>query len=102
MEAKDQFLGYIGDYRVHDSKIEGIVLENTLLTVTLRSYEGEAIAVKFYGVQTMNFIRPIGMMLYSISEMNENAPFRKFHFANWEDDDNASLEIVAEQVEIIM
>ncbi|UKS29630.1 hypothetical protein LOZ80_12115 [Paenibacillus sp. HWE-109] len=102
MEEKDQFLGYLGDYRVHDSKIEGIFWENTILIVTLRSCEGEVVVVKFYGVQTINSNRPIGMMLYSVSEMKENEPFRKFLFVNWDEEDNASFEIVAEQIEFIV
>ncbi|OPH47018.1 hypothetical protein BC351_40490 [Paenibacillus ferrarius] len=102
MEEKDQFLGFIGDYRIHDSKIEGILWENTNLTVALRSYEGEVVVFKFYGVQTINSNRPIGMMLNSVSEMKKNEPFRKFLFANWDEDDNASFEIVAEQVEFIV
>ncbi|MBP1963394.1 hypothetical protein J2Z65_002610 [Paenibacillus aceris] len=59
MEEEDQFLGYIGDYRVHDSKIERILWENTNLIVALRSYEGEVVDVKFYGVRTINSNRPI-------------------------------------------
>jgi len=99
MKEEEQFLGYIGDYRVHDSKIEGILCENTNATVTLRGYEGELITVHFYGVQNMHFNRPIGMMLYAISEMKANEPMRKFLFANWDDEDNASFEILAERVE---
>ncbi|TXK85771.1 hypothetical protein [Paenibacillus sp. N3.4] len=98
MEEK-KFIAYTGDYRVHDSKIEGILWENENLSVFLRSYKGEALVVRFYGVKTIHSNRPLGMMLYAISEMKCHDPLRKFIFGNWDERDDASLEIVAEQVD---
>ncbi|MDU0202035.1 hypothetical protein ACYEXS_24445 [Paenibacillus sp. MAH-36] len=98
---EDQFLTYIGDFRIHDSKIECIYWEDNILSVTLKGYEGGAILIKFTGVQTVNSNRPLGMMLYAISEMSKSGPYRKFLFANWRDDDDASLEIISEDVEVL-
>ncbi|WP_426451962.1 hypothetical protein ACP26L_07760 [Paenibacillus sp. S-38] len=97
----EEFLAYIGDYRIHDSNVESILWENTLLSVTLKGYEGERIVIKFNGVQTINSNRPLGMMLYALSEMRINGPYRKFLFANWRDEDDASLEVIAEDVEVL-
>jgi len=36
------------------------------------------------------------MILYSISEMEEQPPFRKFVFVNYDEEDDSSLEIVAQ------
>lgn len=35
------------------------------------------------------------MVLYSISAMEKQPPFRKFVFVNWDEEDDASLEIIA-------
>ncbi|BFT74055.1 hypothetical protein [Paenibacillus sp. P36] len=98
---ENEFLTYIGDYRIHDSKIEGIFWEDTTLTVTLKSYEGGTIVIKFIRLQTVNANRPLGMILYAISELVKNGPYRKFRFANWRDEDDAFLEIISEGIEIL-
>ncbi|WP_159882787.1 hypothetical protein [Paenibacillus puerhi] len=55
--------------------------------------------VRFYGVKTIHSNRPIGMMLYAISEMKESQTLRRFIFGNWDERDDASFEIVAETVD---
>ncbi len=39
-------------------------------------------------------------MLYALSEMRAPAPLRRFAFANWDDDDDAILEIDAATVRV--
>lgn len=35
------------------------------------------------------------MLLYSLSELSAEPPYRRFVFANWNDEDDAALEIDA-------
>ncbi|MCY6372200.1 hypothetical protein [Clostridium ganghwense] len=93
---EESFVRYIGDYRVHDSRIKAIESDQNTLQVSLRSEDNEIIIVKFVGVKSVSSNRPEGMILYSISEMKEQSPFRKFVFVNWNDDDDASLEIISQ------
>ncbi len=91
----ENFVGYIGDYRVHDSRIKAIESDENTLQVSLISEDNEIIIVKFVGIKSVRSNRPEGMILYSISEMEEQSPFRKFVFVNWDEEDDASLEIIA-------
>lgn len=89
------FVGYIGDYRIHDSKIKSIKSEEDNFQVSLISEDNEIIIVKFVGVKSIKVNRPEGMILYSISEMEEQSPFRKFIFVNSDEENDAELEIIA-------
>jgi hypothetical protein len=89
------FVRYIGDYRLHDSRIKEIKSAEDILQVSLESEENEIITVKFVGVKSINSNRPEGMIIYSISEMVWQSPYRKFVFVNWDEGDDALLEIIA-------
>lgn len=92
----ENFIGYIGNHRIHDSKIKAIESDKDNIQVSLISEDKEIIIVKFMEVKSAKSNKPEGMILYSISEMEEELPFRKFVFVNWDEEDNSSLEIVAQ------
>jgi hypothetical protein len=92
------FIGYIGDYRIHDSKIGEVESFGDTIQVSLITEDKETVKVKFVEVKSVVSNRPEGMILYSISEMEEQLPFRKFVFANWDEEDDAYLEIVAKDL----
>jgi len=94
------FIGYIRNYKVHDSKVEKIIKNGNDVTVLLKSQEGESINVRFSSVQEVVEERPIGMILYAICEMKHIAPYRKFVFANTDEEDVASLIVVAHEYHI--
>lgn len=89
------FIGYIGDYRVYDSSIKEVKSYKDSIEVSLISYEGENVFIKFTGVKSITLNRPEGMILYSISEMKEQEPYRRFAFVNEDEEDDAFLEIIA-------
>jgi hypothetical protein len=89
------FIGYIGDYRVHDGRIKEITSDKDSVQVSLISYDGETILVEFTGVKSIRSYRPEGMILYSICEMKEQPPYRRFAFVNENEEDDAFLEIIA-------
>ncbi|WP_166246568.1 hypothetical protein [Paenibacillus turpanensis] len=94
----DEFIAYIGDYKFHDAVIENIENEENNLTVILKSIEEKIFSIQFLNVINVNANRPIGMMLYSLSEMREeDTKYRKFVFTNWEDEDDAFLEVIAKE-----
>lgn len=95
-----KFIQYIGDYRVHDGVIEDINENSKEFEVVLRSIEQEIIKVQFKDIKEVRQNKAIGMMLYSISEMSEENPYRLFVFTNWDDYGDAFLEVVARSYEI--
>lgn len=92
----EKFIGYIGDYKIHDSKIKAIESDKDNIQVSLISEDNEIIRVKFVEVKSAKSNNAEGMILYSISEMEEQLPFRRFVFVNWDEEDESSLEIVAQ------
>lgn len=92
----EKFIGYIGDYRIHDSKIKAIESDKDSIQVSLISEDNEIIRVKFVEVKSVKSNNAESMILYSISEMEEQPPFRKFVFVNWDEEDDSSLEIVSQ------
>jgi len=96
-----QFIQYIGNYRVHDGVIKKILQENDKVKVIMESMDKEEISIEFYGVKSIKSFNAEGMMLYSISEMKTDAPFREFIFTNWDDDGDEFLDIIAKEYNYI-
>ena len=91
-------IGYIGDYRIHDSKIHTIETDNDIIHVSLVSENKEIVKATFIEVKSIKSNDAEGMILYSIIEIKEQQPYRKFTFVNWDEDDASSLEIVAKDL----
>lgn len=96
-----QFLGYIGPGDVHDATIRRIECSTGMVTVLLRSYDGREFGIRFWGVVAVEAHQAEGMMLYTLCELNEAAPIRRFRFVNWEDDSPDDLQIVATDFEVL-
>ena len=92
---ESKFIRYVGDYRIHDSKITLVRWDGNHLDVQLNSPDGETLFTSFKNVKSIKSNKPIGMMIYALSEMEDTVPYRKFIFANWDEDDDSILEIVA-------
>lgn len=92
--ADPQFIGYVGDPEVHDGIITSISQSGATVLVTIRTQSGGELKIEFQEVVSVKSNRPEGMMLYALAEM-KNPEHRHFVFANWEDEDDACLEIVA-------
>jgi hypothetical protein len=89
------FISYIGNYKMHDSRVEKVINGGNEVRVLLKSQEEENITVRFLGVQELVEKSAEGMILYAICEMKENKPYRKFVFANTDEEDEALLEVIA-------
>ncbi len=93
------FIAYIGDSDIHDGVVTGVEHIGGKASVTIESEEGRLLIVQFDGVKSVKANKPEGMKLYSLSEM-KHPENRLFVFTNWEDEDDAYLEVIAEDYKI--
>ena len=96
---KSSFIGYHYSDDVHDAVVRRVDQENERLEVDIVTAEGESVTFSFTEVQSVDSYQAEGMLLYSLSEMECAPPYRKFVFANSDEDDSARLEIVAQGVQ---
>ena len=89
---------YIGPVDIHDGAIVDMQCLDDSLEVQIRSCEGRLFRVVFDRVAEIEDNRAVGMMLYALIERESEGSRRTFVFANWDDDDDASLQVVAETV----
>jgi len=94
--ADSTFIGYVGDAAFHDGSVLTVEQHDDTTRVRVRGCSGKVFVVTFGGVRAVRAKRPEGMMLYALSEIRGEPPLRRFVFANWDDDDDASLEVDAE------
>jgi hypothetical protein len=66
--------------------------------VAIQGASGRRFTVEFRGVQSVRSHRAEGLPLYSLSEMKAPAPWRRFVFTNWDEEDDAALEVIAREV----
>jgi hypothetical protein len=97
----DEFLAHVGSRDIHDAVILRVETTQQSVTVFLKAYEGRHFAVRFYGVSSYEAQDAEGMMLYALTEMSGASPLHKFLFLNWDEEDPAQLEIVAEGFEML-
>jgi hypothetical protein len=91
------FVGYLGARDFHDGSILTMERIDDLVRVRIRGAEEQLFVAEFTGVREVRSNRPEGMFLDALSEMRGQPPVRRFVFVNWEWDDDAFLEIDAEQ-----
>jgi hypothetical protein len=90
------FVAYVGDPDIHDASVISHSLEGTVAVVVLKSVPGQSIHIEFSDAESVVAHKPIGMMLYSLTEFKTAGEVRHFVFANWDDHDERALEIFAE------
>ena len=71
------------------------------MRVVLRAYSGRQFTLEFIAVDWVRANRPEGMLLYALTAETADVSLRRFCFANWHEDDDAYLEIVAREFRII-
>jgi hypothetical protein len=98
--SEPSFVGYIGDPDFHDGTVTAVEQQDTTVRVGIRGASGKCFVVEFGGVRALRANRPVGMLLYALSELSGTPPLRRFSFANWDDDDDAFLEVDADAIDI--
>lgn len=89
----DAFTNYAGDPDLHDGTIESLERSGDLISVIVTGGSGRRLQLQFSGVRDVTDHRSVGMRLYGLVEMVTEKPWRRFLFANWDEADDARLEI---------
>ena len=96
---ESEFIAYVGSPDIHDGTISNFEYQGDKASVTIKTYDKKTLLVEFDGVKSIKENKPVGMMLYSLSEM-KHPDYRRFIFTNWEEEDGAYLEIIAENFKV--
>jgi len=94
------FIGYIGESDFHDGSILTVEQADELVRVRVRGASGKVFVVEFSKVYALRSNNPEGMLLYALSEMMGEPFFRRFVFANSDEESTAALEIDAEKFRV--
>ena len=94
---------YVGPDVLHDGHLVSVEQSGDTATVRVRTHGGETLALEFSGVQSLTAVRPEGMLLYGLAELETEGEgaLHQFMFANWEEWDNAGLEISARDFRVL-
>lgn len=93
------FVAYRGGEDLHDGRIVSMSRCDDSLLVVVKGFSGRHIEIHFDDVHEIRAHRPEGMLLYALVETECEPPLRKFTFANWDDEDDACLQVVSEHFE---
>jgi len=97
----DEFVAYVGIADIHDGFVLRVSVEERAATVVIKGDSGQEYAIHFVGVEGVEMRDPVGMELYSLSEMRAKDPLRAFAFTNNNEDECKSLSIIATGFQII-
>jgi hypothetical protein len=95
------FVAYVGEPDFHDGLIVSIEQNDSAVRVRVRGASGRFYVVAFNGVAALRTNCAESMILYALSELRAEPPLRRFSFANWDDESEASLEVDAEGFSVI-
>jgi hypothetical protein len=98
--TESSFLAYIGGPDIHDGFIRGLSKQGNLVRVTVEGASGRRFIVEFHGVSWVEAHNAEDMMLYALAEARSEKLGRHFVFINWNEDDDAKLEIGADNINI--
>jgi hypothetical protein len=91
----------VGNADFHDGRIIDVRPNADVIRVRVRGASKRIYLAEFPGGKIVRLKRPEEMLLYSLSEMRGNAPQRLFAFVNWDEEDDAELEIEAETLNVV-
>jgi hypothetical protein len=94
-KQSEGFIAYVGPPELHDGAIVQVQESNEGIEVSVQGDDGKPFVIAFSGVRSISSNRPEGMILYGLAEMKDEGPGRKFVFLNWDEKDEAKLEIIA-------
>jgi hypothetical protein len=94
----DEFVAYVDDSDLHDGTVVAVSHDGTELRVEAVGGSGQRYEVFFIGVESVMQRRAEGMRLYALSEMRSKPPLRRFVFSNWDEEDDAALEVHAKDL----
>jgi hypothetical protein len=89
------FVAHRGDRDLHDGVVDSVDRSDEQVVVVVRAQDGRVLVVEFSGVESLDQHRAVGMTLYALSEFEQAGEHRLFVFTNWDDEDDARLELLA-------
>ena len=95
----DDAVAYRGDADLHDGTVLSVHVEGDEARVIVRGGSGSQFELRFSAVASLAQHRAEGMVLFAVAEMKADPPLRRFVFTNWDDGDDARLELVAREIE---
>src|SRR5437588_12812021 len=98
-DAFKEFIAYVGGRDIHDGFIRKVDIDGQKINVTIEGASGQSFIIQFREVAWVKSHRPEGMMLYALAEWRGDGSVRRFVFSNWEEEDDAFLEIGAKEFE---
>ena len=93
------FVAYRGDRELHDGMVVALEQDGETAWVVIEAGSGRRFEVRFFGVESLTQLRAEGMMLYALAEMEGEPPLRRFVFVNWDEDDEAQLDVLARDLD---
>jgi hypothetical protein len=96
----DELLGYVGPADLHDGTVLAVEHSGADATVRVQGADAGEHRLVFRGVCGFRAHRAEGMMLYALAELRSEGPERRFVFVNWEESDDAQLEIDAREMHV--
>jgi hypothetical protein len=97
-----EFIRYLGSPDLHDGSLVDVRHNGPNLEVEVKGYTGTLYRIKFSGVESTTSHKPVGMVLYSLSELRALPPLRHFVFVNsyepTEEGGDSRLEVTAQNV----
>ena len=96
----DTQLRHLGPADIHDGSVIDVDHKGDEALVTVQGASGELYRIAFSGVQSVIANRAVGMTLYAFSELAAEGSGRRFTFTNWDDEDDAKLDIIAQNFSI--
>jgi hypothetical protein len=94
------FVQYVGSADFHDGRIVDVRHDADAMRVHVCGASKRVYVAEFPGGKVWKINRPVGMFLYSLSEMRTNPPLQHCVFANWDEEDDAALEIEADALNV--
>jgi hypothetical protein len=88
-------MAYVGGPQLHDATVMRVDILGKVLEVLVKSETGDMLKISFFGVESMNSNRSEGMIIYALAEIKAEGPVRHFVFVNWDEKDDAALEVKA-------
>ncbi len=91
----EELVGYRGEADIHDGTVLALQRGGDQVRVVVRGATGRRYEIAFPGVGSIEDHHAVGMLLYALAEMTSKPPLRRFVFVNWDEDDDARLEVAA-------
>jgi len=99
--ADTEFVAYVGMADFHDGEILRVSSTRESTSVWVRGYCGLEYEIQFEGVQNVESSEPEGMELYALAEWRAQPPYRRFVFANNDEESHGSLSIVGTDFRVL-